>query len=156
MRISNLPVRDRHKYAALFRRIIICCPYYSAAAKRDQIREHVGKDFNARLRRKANIYLAAYDGRELCGFCFGKEDAGTFWIEWYGVAPEHRRQGIARALMVNLARTVRKRSIPKLWCDSRTSNRESNGMLRSMGFRRIVKIRNHWYGHDFYLWEKSL
>ena len=156
VRIAPLKQRDARKYAALFRHVINACPYYSLEAKRDQIREHVGREFDARRAQKKNIYLAAYIAEELCGFCFGKEDAGTFWIEWYGVAPAFRKQGIARALVTEMGRLVRKRKIQKLWCDSRTSNRESNALLTSQRFKKVAHLRKHWYGHDFYLWVKTL
>jgi len=29
-------------------------------------------------------------------------------------------------------------------------------MLRKLGFKPLCAVKNHWYGHDFYLWEKKL
>lgn len=79
-----------------------------------------------------------------------------FWSDWGIVHPLYRRTGVSRALMTFLEKKLKKEGIHKIWCDSRTTNKESIAALGKLGFKKIVTIKNHWYRQDFILWQKLL
>jgi ribosomal protein S18 acetylase RimI-like enzyme len=101
-----------------------------------------------------NSVLIATLGKRAVGFCLSRYDDGVIWLSWFGVLSDCRRMGVGAALLEALERTVRRRKCHKIWCDTRTTNLPSQRLLKRVGFRRICKLAKHWYGQDFYLWEK--
>ena len=51
---------------------------------------------------------------------------------------------------------LREKGVHKIWCDTRTNNKESISLLRKLKYRKLGTFRNGWYKEDFFLWEKNL
>jgi len=155
MRIEKLKLADVNELSRFANKIIGDCPYYSANAKRIIKREFSPVMLRAKAKSRDWLFLVAKE-ESMIGFCFGEFYGETYWFEWIGVDQHARGRGIATALMAEQERRVRGRRTRRLWCDCRTENTESKRLLRKMGLRRFARLDNHWYGQDFYLWEKSL
>jgi ribosomal protein S18 acetylase RimI-like enzyme len=100
--------------------------------------------------------LLACCGKETIAFCLNKYDDGVIWLSWFGVAENWRGNGVGAMLLKELEKTVAVRDCHKIWCDTRVSNRISQRVLQKAGYERICKLKRHWYGQDFYLWQKFI
>jgi ribosomal protein S18 acetylase RimI-like enzyme len=57
------------------------------------------------------------------------------WINYLGVAPEYQRRGIARQIMEEAERLLRKAGCPKINLQVRTSNAQVIEFYKSIGFK---------------------
>lgn len=140
-------------YMKLVRTVIASTPIYSAKARAIEIKRTA---VLIRKRDTEHWFLVALDAGNQVGFAFGDAFGGVTWIDWIGVDPAHRREGIAEALMKAMVQFLKRRGVRKVWFDTRTANRASIPFVRKLGCRKIGIVRNHWHGHDYYLWEKVL
>lgn len=108
------------------------------------------------LKDKSNLFLVAKEINKIVGTLNGYYEAGMFWIDWLVIDPSYRRNGIAKSLMNYLEKKLKKEKIHKMWCDCRINNKESISLLNKLKFKKIAKLKNHWYKQDFYLWQKYL
>ena len=85
-----------------------------------------------------------------------KED-GTGHITTVGVAPEHRRRGLANKLLSHAEEALRKRTVSVVMLEVRVGNREAQNLYRAFGYA-VVQRLNHYYnnGEDGFLMVKSL
>jgi ribosomal protein S18 acetylase RimI-like enzyme len=75
---------------------------------------------------------------------------------WFGVDPKARGNGIGKLLSEDTFETSKKRGAHKIWCDSRSTDESSKNLLRKVGFRENVEIKDHWYRQDFIFWQRYL
>ncbi len=130
--------------------------YYSKFARSEEIKRFSPVLIRKELKDKNNLFLIAKDNDKTAGILNGYYEAGMFWIDWVVVNPSSRRNGIAESLMNYLEGKLKKEKVHKIWCDCRTINKESVSLLKKLKFKKITKIKNHWYKQDFYLWQKYL
>lgn len=154
--ISNATTGDGRKVASAISSIIASIPYYNDLAKAGEVDKYKADDIEAKISDEPHSVIVARIGDDIAGFCLTKFDDNLIWIEWFGVAVEHRGKGIAGKLLDAMESTVKGRNGHKVWCDTRTSNKESAHILTKRGYMQIVTIPNHWYGQDFILWEKPI
>jgi ribosomal protein S18 acetylase RimI-like enzyme len=140
----------------LFRQIVSDLAYYNDVAKKSEIAKYSPELLRASVAETPSSVLVAREGRIPVGFCFNKDDDGLVWLAWFGVHPSYRRQGIGLELLRELEQVARDRSSHKIWCDCRTENAASKVALSNYGYVALCTVRNHWYGQDFILWEKSV
>lgn len=147
---------EEPQVAELLREVVSPLEYYSEEARRSEIAKYTPEKLEAiRAEDERAVLVAESEGR-LAGFCISRYDDGIVWLAWFGVREEARGRGIAEALLSALEDTTRKRRIHKLWCDTRTENVRSQRVLERAGFTRLCRLDRHWYGQDFFLWEKLL
>jgi len=139
--------------AALMLETIRPLAYYNERAIRAELTKYSANRLRARAEGDSHAVLVARDERGLTGFCVSRFDDGTVWLDWFGVAERARGRGIGTALLAALAATLPARRAHKIWCDSRTDNKESLSVLERAGYRRITTLTNHWYGKAYFLWE---
>jgi ribosomal protein S18 acetylase RimI-like enzyme len=144
------------EYSKLVSNIISSIPYYSKLAKKDEIKKFSALNLRKNLQEKSKLYLYVIEKNKIAGFICGYFDAGTFWLEWVGVDKKFRNKDLASLMISHLIKQLKGKRVHKIWCDSRTNNKEIIGLFKKLGFRRITKIKNHWYKLDFYLWEKII
>ena len=96
---------------------------------------------------------------QMVGFIFimiSRED-GTGHITTIGVAPEHRRRGLANKMLEHAEKALRKRNIGAVMLEVRVGNRAAQNLYRALDYA-IVQRLNHYYnnGEDGFLMMKSL
>ena len=128
--------------------------YYNARARREELAKYTEAELLRMQSEDSDSVLVAHMGDGLAGFCLSLYDDGVIWLAWFGVECQWREKGIGTALLAALECTVRGRRCHKMWCDTRTVNLKSQKTLKKAGFKRICELERHWYGQDFYLWQK--
>jgi len=96
---------------------------------------------------------------QMAGFVFvmiSKED-GTGHITTIGVAPEHRRRGLANRLLRHAEEALRKRNVGAVMLEVRAGNHAAQNLYRDFDYT-VVQRLNHYYnnGEDALLMIKSL
>jgi ribosomal protein S18 acetylase RimI-like enzyme len=150
----NMPEHEADEVSALFRSVLSALPYYNSTAKRGELAKYTPDSLRRMIITDPEAVLLAKSAGQLAGFCFSNADDQIVWLSWFGVHPECRRAGIGTALLERLE--VRARNLPthKIWCDSRTDNAPSARLLRHSGYSQACTLERHWYGQDFFIWEK--
>jgi ribosomal protein S18 acetylase RimI-like enzyme len=142
--------------SAIIQTAIQDSPYYNDWSKREEIALHSPTKLRTMLEADPEGVIGAFADDELAGVITSDVDAGLTWLSWIAVAAQSRGRGVAHALMRALETRARARGAHKIWCDSRVENIPSARMLEANGYRVAVTLQKHWYGLDFYLWEKAL
>lgn len=81
--------------------------------------------------------LVASTGQGITGYLIGREVAGTGEVLNLAVAPESRRNGMARALLRAGLTYLRKRRVEEVFLEVRESNRSAQALYLSSGFRPV-------------------
>jgi ribosomal protein S18 acetylase RimI-like enzyme len=140
----------------LLHEVISHLSYYNLRARREELAKYTVKELLLMRNEDKDSIIVAHYGGLLAGFCISRYDDGIIWLSWFGVSKQWRGKGVGSALVARLEATVLQRKCHKIWCDTRTSNKASAKVLKNSGFERICKIEQHWYGQDFYLWQKYI
>jgi RimJ/RimL family protein N-acetyltransferase len=140
----------------LFVSIVTDLAYYNEIAKRSEIAKFSPDLLKLRASEDPDSVLVAQKDEQIVGFCFSNMDDGLIWLAWFGVHPAYRKDGVGTILLNTLDETARSRGSHKIWCDCRTENEASKVVLAKNGYSALCIVRNHWYGHDFILWEKPV
>lgn len=139
--------------AALMRETIGPLGYYNERARLAELKKYSAETLRALAAADPRAVIVARDELGLTGFCVSSCDGGIVSLAWYGTATRARGRGVGAALLAALAATLSDRDGHKLWCDSRTDNKESNSVLERAGYKRVATLSNHWFGQDYFLWE---
>ncbi len=103
------------------------------------------------------LQIATVDG-EMTGFlCALVGDDRIAHVTTIGVAPEHRRRGLAERLLERLDLALIERGVPSIVLEVRVGNAAAQSLYRSCGFivtQRIAQYYND--GEDGYLMVKAL
>ena len=156
MKISILKKNDIKEFSYLAKNIISNTPYYSILAKKHEVKKYNVNNIKYKLKNKKDLYVVIKDKNKIIGFCSGHFDALTFWIDWIGVEKNLRRNKVSIRLFNFLEKRLKKSGVHKIWCDSRTNNKESLPLLKKLKFKKIALLKKHWYKQDFYLWYKFI
>ncbi len=82
---------------------------------------------------------------------------GTGHITTIGVAPEHRRRGLAERLLAHLDQALQERSIGSAVLEVRVSNHSAQNLYKTCGFSILQRLSNYYNdGEDGFLMVKSL
>jgi ribosomal protein S18 acetylase RimI-like enzyme len=147
---------EAERAAFLFSEIVASLPYYNEAAKASETAKYSAEDLRRYSAEDPDSVLLARHLGEIVGICISRLDDSIVWLSWFVVDHRYRRMSIGKSLINCLEQSVRSRRIHKIWCDCRTENTASKALLLRNGFDPLCTVRNHWYGQDFILWEKSL
>jgi ribosomal protein S18 acetylase RimI-like enzyme len=153
--ITRMRPEESDAAARMIAKVIESVPYYSGIAKTTEMGKYTPQLLAYSVGHDPDSVLIARDRMDMVGFCISRVDDGLLWLAWVGVVADWRRSGVASKLLVTVEGTTMSRGCHKMWCDCRTSNVASQGLLTCAGFHRICEVKNHWYGHDFILWEKT-
>jgi ribosomal protein S18 acetylase RimI-like enzyme len=151
--IGRIAEHEIDALAALMRDTIQPLVYYNERAIRAEFDKYTADKLRALVADDPHAAIVARDSDGLTGFCISRFDDGTIWLSWFGTALRARDRGVGAALLAALANTLPSRHAHKIWCDSRTDNKESKSVLERAGYHRIATLANHWYGQDYFLWE---
>lgn len=90
-------------------------------------------------------------------FVMTNREDGTGHITTIGVAPEHRRRGLANKLLIRAEEALRKRDINAVMLEVRVSNRAAQNLYRAFGYSIVQKLPKYYNnGEDGFLMVKSL
>jgi len=82
---------------------------------------------------------------------------GAAHITTVGVAPEHRRRGIARMLIQHVDRSLRSKGVSTVVLEVRISNLAAQNLYTSNGYYVAQRMTSYYSnGEDGYLMMKSL
>ena len=154
--IRALEVADLSAAAALLETAISSSPHYNAVAKLKEIAAHTSAKLQANLEGDSLSVIGVFAGDELAGVIVSSVDAGLLWLGWIVVADAWRGRGLSHVLMRSLEGTAALRGAHKIWCDSRVGNDASKALLERHGYVVVVTLFSHWYGLDYYLWERRV
>lgn len=154
--IVQLAASRAPQVAALVRSVIEPLEYYNERARSEEIAKYGTEELIALATRDRFSVLVALSSGVESGFCISEYDDGLIWLDWFGVASAFRHRGIGNSLLRALEESTAARQCHKIWCDSRTSNLASEAVLARSGYSKICTVQNHWYGQDFFLWEKVI
>jgi ribosomal-protein-alanine N-acetyltransferase len=103
-------------------------------------------------------YRVVTSGGEMVGFVFVMlNDDGAGHLTTIGVAPEHRRRGIAENLLTHIEEAMRKRRINTVMLEVRVSNEAAQNLYRNFGYSIVQRINRYYNnGEDCFLMVKSL
>ena len=92
------------------------------------------------------------------GYVIYWELPGEFDIHNVAVAPEYRRQGVARAMLGDIIERATKRGLRRLTLEVRRSNKAAQTLYRSLGFETCGLRRGYYSdnGEDAWLMERKL
>ena len=157
MKIRYAKFSDITELSELIKSVVSNTSYYTPNAQKEEIRKHNSEALKQYLKEsKYYLCLVALETQNIVGFAIGRNEAGVFWADWIGVHKDFRRKGIAQSLMEDWEKKLRQKRVHKIWCDTRTSNKQSISLLSKLGYRKLGIFKNGWYKQDFILWEKDL
>ena len=93
---------------------------------------------------ETRTYLVAFVGREVVGFGGLMLAVDDGHITSIGVDPAWQRRGIARQLMIALARAARRRNATALTLEVRLSNRGAQSLYRRFGFAPVGARKDYY------------
>ena len=115
--------------------------------------------FNYLLGEPRNLsYRITTDTGEMAGFVFVivNED-GSAHLTTIGVAPEHRRRGLAIKLLTHTEEALRVRGVRTIVLEVRVSNTSAQSLYREAGYAVVQRLAKYYSnGEDCFLMLKSL
>ena len=106
----------------------------------------------------ALCYKATSSEGEIAGFvCMLAGEDGTGHITTIGVAPEHRRRGIAARLMHHMEDALLRRGITSAVLEVRVSNEAARRLYMNSGYAVVQQLHAYYSdGEDAYLMVKAI
>lgn len=103
-------------------------------------------------------YRIVTEDNETVGFAFVMvNEGGTAHLTTIGIAPEHRRRGLAKRLLLHVENALRARSINTLVLEVRVKNTSAQDLYRQKGFYVVQRLNKYYTdGEDCFLMVKAL
>jgi len=103
-------------------------------------------------------YSIATQNGDMAGFVFVMMNPdGAAHITTVGVAPEHRRRGLAEQLLAHVERSLRFKGVSTVVLEVRISNTPAQSLYRRAGFIAVQRVPGYYSdGEDGFLMMKSL
>ena len=102
-------------------------------------------------------YRVSTPGELIVGFVFVMTSQGTGHLTTIGVAPEHRRRGLAQKMLQHVEEALRKRGIATVSLEVRVSNIAAQSLYRSLDYTIVQRLNNYYNnGEDAFLMVKSI
>ena len=152
----SLEAADLPAAARVLETAILASPLYNDWSKRGEVASLTAAALSVKLQSGDFGVTAAFEGDTMVGVIVFSFEAGLAWLDWIAVSATHRGRGVAHALMRALEDSAVKQGAHKIWCDSRVENIASQKLLEAHGYGIVVTLKRHWYGLDFFIWEKFL
>jgi len=92
------------------------------------------RDIARKLTEQPELFLVGIVDDELMATAMVGFDGHRGWVYYLAVAPEHRAQGHARALMAEAERLLEERGCPKIMLMVRADNAAVIGMYEGLGY----------------------
>lgn len=107
---------------------------------------------------KALGYQIVTANGEMVGFaCILINEDGAAHLTTIGVAPEHRRRGLAELLLIHLENALKVRSIGTVMLEVRVGNLTAQSLYKRGGYSVVQRVSSYYNnGEDGFLMMKSL
>lgn len=142
--------------AQCVREVISPLPFYSQEARTKEIDKFNSDNLWTFVGDKDRCNIVAIENGEVVGFLFGVVDAQVMFVVWIGMKDKYKRSGHMETLWCMMEDWCREHSINKVWCDTNQLNIPSIQFVQKLGYTKLADLKNFWYGHDYFLWEKTL
>ncbi len=97
------------------------------------------------LENPLSTWLIALEGETVLGYVGSQTVLDEADIMNVAVAPDHRRQGIARLLLERLEEALRARNVHSLTLEVRASNEPAKALYASLGYVRVGRRPNYYF-----------
>ena len=91
-----------------------------------------------------SLWLVAAEEGEVLGYVGSQAVLDAADIMNVAVAPEHRRRGIARLLLLQLEEEMRQRDVTSLTLEVRASNLTAQALYEGLGYREVGRRPNYY------------
>lgn len=107
---------------------------------------------------KTLSYRMVTPAGELVGFAFVMvKENNSAHVTTIGVAPEHRRRGIAARLLDRIDESLRKREVGTVMLEVRVSNLDAQQLYRRLGYTVVQRVGRYYNnGEDCFLMMKPI
>jgi ribosomal protein S18 acetylase RimI-like enzyme len=92
------------------------------------------KDIARKLRVQRELFLVGVVEGEVVGTVMGGYEGHRGWLNYLAVDPDRRRQGIGRALVLEIERRLGALGCPKINLQIRRSNGEASSFYAAIGY----------------------
>ena len=92
-----------------------------------------------------STWLVALEGETVLGYVGSQTVLDEADIMNVAVAPEHRRQGVARLLLERLEEALRSRNVHSLTLEVRASNEPAKALYASLGYVPVGRRPNYYF-----------
>ncbi len=103
-------------------------------------------------------YRILAENGEMVAFAFVMEsDNGSAHLTTIGVAPEHRRRGLAERLLLHIEKAVSSRGLTTIMLEVRVGNNAAQELYRRNGYTIVQRVNKYYTnGEDCFLMMKGL
>lgn len=102
-------------------------------------------------------YRVAAVNEPIVGFIFVMTNQGTGHITTVGVAPEHRRRGLAQKMLAHVEEALLTRGFATVSLEVRVSNIAAQSLYRDLDYTIVQRLKGYYNnGEDAFLMVKSL
>jgi len=99
------------------------------------------KAIEAQMTADPHLFLGAFEDSHLIGTVIISCDGRKGWINRLAVDPEHRRKGIAKALVTEAEKVLRERGIRVFCVLIKDSNESSRNLFKKAGYKELKDIK---------------
>jgi len=99
------------------------------------------KAIEAQMKANPEYFIGAFEGTKLIGAVIASDDGRKGWINRLAVDPEHRRQGVAQALVAEAEKVLRKNGIRIFTALTMDHNSASKSLFRKLGYRELDEVK---------------
>jgi ribosomal protein S18 acetylase RimI-like enzyme len=96
---------------------------------------------NKQIKANPEFLIGAFEESQLVGAVIASSDGRKGWINRLAVDPEFRRRGIARALVAEAEKILRKNGINVFCALVMDSNMASKGLFRKLGYEELEDVK---------------
>lgn len=140
----------------LLQKVVSKATVYNQLAREDQIKKYTPEYLTQLIESDAKSVAGSYIEGKLVGFVIAVDQSGPIWIEWICIDEAARGKHVGENLITFCLAEAKGRGCNKYWCDTRTENIPAVNLFTKMGFEQKCELKSHWYGQDFYIWEKFI
>ena len=106
----------------------------------------------------SEAFVVRLNQDSLVGYCSWRLIEGELYLNNLAIHPEHRRQGLARLLLMHLTQDATSRGVRSIMLEVRSSNAAALKLYGRMGFKRVGRRPDYYTNpvEDAVLLSKSL